>query len=260
MEQIEILVGLPGSGKTTYAKNSKKYTIDCDWEFKYRPKDPVKEIMDKIYWQYQRRNLNILIDGLFTEQSNLENLIEYIYTLYKNCKVILHIWTPDIEKCLHNDKYRRANNSTATINRGLNIDFDLLKNNFPKVEFIKHTIVKKPLWKLFGSYYFNTDDDFAKSESWSCGGNYGNCWDDNKYEVSGETPKPNDLLDDVLVVINPNIGFLQYKKIVEYCCEIDDYRENDYYGGSVLYNFHKIDIEKLYNKLDEFGMLPEEFK
>lgn len=93
------------------------------------------------------------------------------------------------------------------------------------------------------------------SDSWSLGGTFGNCWNDKLGTLSPESPKPFKEFDELLERICPNLTFLQYKKLERECTEIAEYEERDYYGGIEYRSYHKCDLRKLYNLLDEMGYI-----
>lgn len=133
--ELNILMGLPGSGKSYYAKNnfheSSKYAhypdfiVDLDKHMHDDIEMTVKEACDdsdlKVYCNelhpYGNVPVKVCVDGLITTKDNLynvvKNLIEYI-SKYHDSKwrgpfdvhLIVHQWKEDREGSLHNDALR----------------------------------------------------------------------------------------------------------------------------------------------------------
>lgn len=94
---------------------------------------------------------------------------------------------------------------------------------------------------------------------WTTGGiSGGSCWDDgetdNHYFSTGE-PEPNfDELDTTLLNLCPNIGFLQYKQVVN-VVKRDEYTETEYYGNCTNYATKSVLLRDLLNKVVELELL-----
>ena len=109
-------------------------------------------------------------------------------------------------------------------------------------------------WKEKYVLNYTARGDCLISNTWSLGGTYGSCWDDQLHSISAE-PQPASFVefDNLIEKIDPNIGFLKYKKIYNNCVEISTYRDHDYYGGSTENAQFKCDLKKLYNMLEEYN-------
>lgn len=92
------------------------------------------------------------------------------------------------------------------------------------------------------------------SVSWSGGGTYGSCWDNELHQVSGSDPK---VLTEHLEFIEehfPSCTIGAVRAIQESIVE-DSGSEYDYYGGSVTKYSLKITRDKIQDVLEEYGIL-----
>lgn len=260
IKRVHILVGIPGSGKTTWAKSKgssrdlfRKNEIKV-WHFdelisSRKTFDRVlKEVIDSIDG-YKTINEHVL-DGLFLTHEIQARIVHELKD--KNVEIIFHYWEPDIEACLWNDRYRRGLNSSTTISHAI-IDKPI-KSDKVKVE--NHITKRKDSFQMFKDKY-NLKDELRSSE-WSLGGAYGNCYDNEMRSVSGEAPLSSfEEFDNLMEEISSNMTFLQYKKIYNHCVSSDTRYESDYYGGGITYGFYKCDIYKLYEILVEKDIIDE---
>lgn len=278
--KLVIGMGLPASGKTTFLK---EYEKNIKSKYKYGNRNPSIRYHDFDKKKEFRKSLGdydiVIIDGLFLINDDVIRLISEISsaTNYVPDKIEIHYWKPNIEYCLWNDKGRRDKDSTTTIKNALLAEpdaeyivrkfneiesenqkgySDIYKQTFEiDIKIVKHDIVKKPMERMFiDKYNIYEEDGFLKSNSWCTGGSWGDCWG-NSGSVSSSDPEEFYQLDNLLSEICPTISFLQYKKIHSNCVETDSYSDGDYYGGRTWYNFYKCDISKLYEQLNEMGLL-----
>lgn len=286
---IHILMGLPGSGKTYFAKNwiklsdsENSYTIiDLDNHIIDNPnlESVIScEITEKLKYVSWYQNFNCCIDGLILTKDNLKCVIQSCYDNIKSKRnhkfinIIVHIWDDDRQKCVKNDNVRikmgvREKSSRITIQ---NSPFDRLskediidivniidKNIHVKVK--HHTIYKMSDYDGFidkwcPSHITNNEPEFLYSEYWCGGGTWGNCWGDSGTVSSDPTPEFK-YFDDMLTEICPSISFMQYKKLYNECVSIHSEHESDYYGGSTINYCYKLDLKQMYNMLNEMGLI-----
>ena len=252
---VNILVGLPGSGKTYWASSQKdKYAkfliVDCDTLEQVYHKNYMNRIYDNIannfYGNYD--NSFIIIDGLFLTNNSIVKVINSLGPLKKNFKFILHIWNEDRDTCLKNDNGRRKNASTTMIKTGVfeQIDLNSIKTQTGlNINTQKHVVELKPDWAFFADEQKNVKDGKLCSNTWiiSCSSDF-------------YTPElqPKDFLelDELLEKIYPTITYLQYKKLFRECVSIETIYDYEYYVGDITKGRYVCDIEKFYNLIGNF--------
>lgn len=90
--------------------------------------------------------------------------------------------------------------------------------------------------------------------SWTTGGTYGNCWNDQLMPVSPSAPEELTSLDDFLTEYFPNITFMQYRNIIN-AVDTTETREGDYYGGCIYGICKTLSFGNLQDKLERLGLL-----
>lgn len=96
-------------------------------------------------------------------------------------------------------------------------------------------------------------------ENWSTGGiGGGSCWDEGESEhyatPGNDEPDFSDLDTILLHCCEKPPNFMEYKEILKIKEEFD-YSQNEYYGNSTSYRVKFITVKKLYEKLNEMGLL-----
>lgn len=87
---------------------------------------------------------------------------------------------------------------------------------------------------------------------WHTGGySGGNCWnnDEPTYCSSDIENKELNILDKILEMICPKMGFIQYRKLSNDLLKIDSRTESEYYGNTNDYSYKWVDVEDLFNYL-----------
>lgn len=263
--KVTILWGLPGSGKTTWAKSQKGpqrrsnvAIVDVDQLVRHCESHPGRDLFHYIAsevesYSHYKRYENCIIDGLVTTNEQAKNIILAIQGYPDSFEIIF--WKKDIEACLHNDRGRRSLKSTISIE---NLPFEEpskeLIDEF-KIKVTKMNVYRKPNWKVWAQENGLSDDPEMKSESWSLGGTWANCWGNSGAVSASPQPETFKEFDTLLEKVCPNISFLQYRKIYGGCVKTKTYTKGDYYGGSVEYCQYVCDVEKLYNELINTGLI-----
>lgn len=277
-KKVTLLYGLPGSGKTFYAKENSdegRYrptvaVLDVDAIARYLTREGRSDCSwDKIEAHVGRDccgKLNhrdeVIVDGLIT---TIDVAKRYMAAIQKEAteqyKFQIHFkvvwWTPDREACLWNDRGRRKVDSTETIK---NIPFEqpseeAFKEFKANVE--RKKVVRKPVHKAWAGENELGDQDTLESDTWCLGGT-GRGYDGYEWSVS-PTPQPVNFeaFDKLLEKLCPQISFLQYKKVYAACVTIKESSSSDYYGGSTNYAQYSCDLKKLHEALTQIGVITE---
>ena len=285
---VEILVGLPGSGKTYYAKEQgvhpdvifadrskeKAMYICTDKEYCASRPIPIKDIIAGHSFGYwiAHRNKNWdhwIIDGLFLTNDVQHKVVDALnreigkYVDAIKLKIRFVYFKEDREACLYNDQARNRNKlANITIEHAdyEKPDIETLQKDFPKFEF---EMVEKDVHKMNifetkfltkGSCY---NENELRSDTWCLGGTWGNCWGNSGQVSADEQPTEFKEFDDLLTELCPNITLLQYKKLYKATVSIETEEEYDYYGGSVENAYYKCNLKDLYNMMVEMDLINE---
>ncbi len=261
-------MGLPSSGKTTFAKelessNNKLIRhIDFDDLLKRYKKEAVNWLA-YLSVQFGKWGTNtFIIDGLIHTNEQLTLVINEVVKNKELTEIELHYWEENRVQCLINDINRRDISSAFSI-KTLTLDvpnLDELKLLFENTTMKLHKVAVKPDWLVFSDKYnlgCTINQPYLKSDSWSTGGSSGNCWDDDITYYDGDEPLANfEAFDNLITSIDPTISFLTYKKLYAISCSMGEIHEDDYYGGSGShYTYYQCNIEVLYNELVALGIL-----
>jgi len=266
--KVLILMGLPSSGKTTFAKelessNNKLIRhIDFDDLLKRYKKEAVNWLA-YLSVQFGKWGTNtFIIDGLIHTNEQLTLVINEVVKNKELTEIELHYWEENRVQCLINDINRRDISSAFSI-KTLTLDvpnLDELKLLFENTTMKLHKVAVKPDWLVFSDKYnlgCTINQPYLKSDSWSTGGSRGNCWNDEITYYDGDEPLANfEQFDNLITSIDPTISFLTYKKLYAISCSMGEIHEDDYYGGSGShYTYYQCNIEVLYNELVALGIL-----
>lgn len=295
VKSIHVLVGLPGSGKTTWARkymsdyetekrnirNGIRYNgvklVNCDYYLEQKHINTIEEVLEEAshYDSYSKYD-EIVLDGLFLNNESIINALKYIFNAVKNndeyywadknakYQVIIDFWIPNRELCLHNDKGRREIDSAITImNANINVSIDELKKEFPDIDFLwyNHSVEKATSWDKFKfkyGYDFNgQENEYITSDSWTTGGTWANCWG-NEGTCSAEPESDFEQLDEILQEEYPDITYLKFKELKKKYIQLDEWGDHDYYGGCEYKAQWKIKVKDLYDFLVENGKIVED--
>lgn len=166
---INIAIGLPGSGKTTYFKSQAGTYIDGDSFSNLDDLITVVKLAPQPIW----------LDGLFLTsavQHKLRRAFGYIIRWY--------YWTPDVNACLHNDSLRNRPLSSAITIRNSSVHKPS-SSGVITMQTIKYDVFHDFLLAL----YPECASHFC-SYTWSLSGTSGNCWNDELCHISADNPEP----------------------------------------------------------------------
>tara|TARA_R110000851_G_scaffold47424_1_gene115138 strand:- start:79430 stop:80275 length:846 start_codon:yes stop_codon:yes gene_type:complete len=275
IKKLHITVGLPASGKTTWAKKfsrtkkrgyygSSMPHIELDYYKKFRgsPKDTMTVLKERVTGSSEES----IVDGLFLTEDDVIKALLFLINQNKIAikEVVIHYWKPNREYSLWNDLYRREVDSVITIENGVMDDFDNvfgLKAKLPSIDFSieRHDVVKAEAYRLFASKHNITlnEGGEVQGESWCTGGTWNDCWENTGNVPSDPSPEGMSVLDDLLETICPSVSFLQYKRIMNDCVYVEDFSDGDYYGGTTYHNKYVLRMGALYNYLVEAKLIDE---
>jgi hypothetical protein len=276
------MMGLPGSGKTTFAKElerkigtHKTLYIDMDnlpsiYEYYYTDGADLYELLKMNVEQIQRSHTinNIIIDGLILTNDDIIKVINAVSFYVKELVVKIYHWNEDRELCLKNDGGRRELSSSTTI---LNAKYEKVDTDYICSKFDDNTIssvkeiIKKVVLKEGWERYFRhstianeVNDDFKiRSSRWCAGGTCGSCFHEGLSQITADERPEFYELDDLLEEICPTITFIHYKKLIKECVEIESNYERDFYGGGCTYNNWVCDLKLLYATLKDLDYIIE---
>lgn len=282
---FDILVGLPGSGKTHYAFCKKREEgdscccIDCD----YLKENNID--LDCIFNDDMLTNIfllekydHIIFDGLFTSTESQKNVIESIIRSYKDFFFTPHhqlninfiYFNENRDVCLYNDSFRSNKRQADITIKHLPLDkpdIDSFKKQYTE-DFLTFSLTTKDIYKMskvdilrekhYNKYWSEKlNTDVMVSETWNVGGTVCD-YTGGEYKVTPEyQPTSFEELDDLLLEIAPKVSFLEYKKIMNTCVTIEEDDDWDYYGGCVHSKLYCCKLDLLFSLLKEFGYLED---
>lgn len=247
MSNIFITVGLPGSGKTVYAKTQAEKNNAV-----YIDGDLFKNLSELLNFCFETilntKKKDIYLDGFFINKK----IQEKIYTFFSS-RFISVYWVyfePNKENCLYNDNMRvksgeRSQSSTQIILKSeVHKPFSVC--NFIKTE--KYDFIYTVKEELKEDFYLEED-----STSWCTGGTIGTCWDEEgPAELSPqdeltleEFESYTNILKHYFVDYESKIEDFNFRKYVITCND----SEADYYGGVEYFSFLRLDIRGLLEEI-----------
>lgn len=269
-KEIHIMMGLPGSGKTYYIRHhlideTKYINIDLDIFTSCDKYERLKRWLTKEY----NHLYSAVIDGRCFTKPDLNNIIKCFIGV--NCcegsKIIIHHWIENRELCEENyskrDDLEFNSNSISMIHVSAyhqitEMDVKKILNDnglLNEVKVIYHIVPKiSELDKILNRY--SNDSSYIQSESWSTGGTCSN-WMGHTSVIAPDPVPEFWMFDNLMLEICPNITFLQYKKLYKECVIIENYSENDYYGGYESFSYYRCDKEHLKELIEEMKFIKE---
>lgn len=255
MIKVHILCGLPGSGKTTFARslsgNPKIKVIDVD-EIVKGKENKMAFFLSKLNGLLEELDCEeAVLDGLFLDKKVYEVILK---ELSPDVEVVFHYWERNRKLCLYNDEGRRNVNSSITIRsaRFQEPDIEKLKILNKNISLESHVIKKKgePMTLEEFKQKYNKGEEYIYSEHWCAGGENIDCWGE-VFKVDKEDPPEEWAFDEIISNIKEEISGEQYEKIKSYCVWIEENSESDYYGGIVENHHYMCSLNVLFETLQE---------
>lgn len=264
---VEILRGLPGSGKSYYAKNRKNELIASG---KYTEDQVEIFSFDDLFFLPSRLMSNleyIIADGLFLTNDSICDFIQKMNKRKGKLQVLnynLTCWNEDRETCLYNDRNRRALNSENTIRNAVYETFDsdyifektgirICLDNVHWREVVKKNgdfteIIKQKNVEVDGSELY--------SEGWIVEGKvrgYDHEYNSVYAPIHGEErPILFTELVDFLEKEYPDLKLHNFKEICNCFVKIERYEEWDYYSR-VVKERYVCNLKDIVEYLDYLG-------
>mgnify|MGYP004626444277 CR=1 FL=1 len=257
-QNVYILSGLPGSGKSYFAKKMQQENE--------KNKVFIFSEDEKTRW-YTYHNKEWSIDTIIMDGLHLTNdsIISTIKDVKKNLrlpqywKFSIIRWNEDRKTCLNNDKNRRDLSSEKTIKNAifekLNLDKIKKATTLDEINLIKKKVELKPdyLEKIENKKKYNIQGNYLISEEWTISGttrSYDENWNSVYSPIYSDTTPDFTELDDYLTEICPNISFLTYKKIKKECVDVVEYTNNDYYSTTED-AYYRCNLEKMFEIINK---------
>ena len=268
---LKVLVGLPASGKTTYAQevvekyqekyidNEAYFHIDLDALMESAKNQGLAtDVSSVLTWVLKKLSCtNLILDGLFLSNSSIVKAINHCLADRTVDEIEVHYWEPNRARCLRNDKYRRELGSALTIKRvilePINLEYIKEETGFSAIRLYEHEVVRKPAYNIFGDKYkVNLSKRrYINSDEWVTGGSTNDGYGSMQEEEVEEQPLTFVGFDDLIADVCPEISYKQYQELYAKSVVIVEEvgNEIDYYGSHTDTSYYQCDLEVLYNEL-----------
>lgn len=274
--KIALVWGLPGSGKSTWAKKliHEWSIVDMDHIMRrgeherrnaklLRGAELIHEVTFAALRQVSVFGRNkIIIDGLIINNAFAKELLASLSAMLEahlpkiKIEYSIHWWALDRPTCIYNDNNRRKISSRMTIK---NAPFeepseDLLKA-FEIKECVRHTVKRKSEFEawmhLLG--FSSADQTVFSSNRWATGGEVHNCHGDIMRVRPEDSLGKDQFLEFNQVVMNVPEEYHQV--IWDASVTTESFTDSDYYGGFQYYEYYEICLKKCYDKFLELGFV-----
>lgn len=251
--EVQILHGLPGSGKTYYADSMKQNNEKVNVVSLDQP---------LFFGNWIEYDTEIcIIDGLLLTNKAIIDTIKKVKAYqnkYRKLNIKIISWKENRELCLKNDQYRRKESSKDTIKYAEfeKIDTTKIKNETGyDVTVEEKEIVLKPdyVFCCEGKAIRGLKGDYLFSDSWILSGesrSYDSEWKPCYYRVDGEEPPDFEELYTFLEAYKPDLTALQLRYIQKNLIEFFEFDDDDYYSRLHKAQY-KINMKDLLSYIDK---------
>lgn len=244
--KVQILMGLSGSGKTTYAMNLARFdssVVRINLDALQSSRGVIETLNSFNSFYGSSKTHTYVIDGLIHTNNQLIDVLKELLHNKELNKVEVHYWKENKEQCLTNNLYRRKVSNYTSI-EDLTLDIpseEELKSIFLNTVVIHHEVPQKPDWLIFSDKHglsCTLNNPYFRSDGWSTGGTCGGCSLDEPQPIEEEdAPDSFDEFDDLIESIDNEISPNVHEELSKECVSIESYGSRDYYGVMLLMIF-----------------------
>lgn len=277
VEQIDVLVGLRGCGKTSWGRTEQAkrnehkpiYQKSCHYiDMRSIWVGPFGRRSSKDVMYLTAENLRLSQESIILENPDIltaQNFLDFILPFTTEGvvsfgKIVFHVWEPNVEACIYNADSFSAEEAERLRSQKVDVSDTRCVSAVLKteVEIVKHKTDFKPAWKHFcsvnGIKLFN--DKYMFSDSWVAGGCYGDADGGVSTAITPEDPiEVFEEFDTLIDKVCPHISLKTYRKITSECCTIlTTLEENS--DDEIYHSRHVCDMERFYEILNSLNSSP----
>ena len=253
IRELHILMGLPGAGKTDWARTYKSVKDEGScWS-------NVKIVNRTFTWHNASRYM--VVDGYFTTISAIQEFVNILYEQIDVEKIVIHRWRDDVEACNWNNRGRNIDENlfnSMMIERPKRKDFNG-EVYFDRLSVETHEVIRKPKWKTLPIEDIPQSSfkgDKLMSSSWTVSGCSRDLDGNVNYDYTAEEAVQFTELQNLLLRINQDFPLRYYLEIFSKMISEVETFERDYY--SEVYSHHyECDMNNLYDYLVEKGVVED---
>lgn len=268
-------------GKRDPINYAAQYAVEYVEVLSTDPRCSIDDIwIDGLILSYE--DINKLVDKIIYEMSkaNTESWLVFNDELI-SVTINIHQYECNRDNCLHND-INRYNNGERQLASNISIEntpyvvldknqieslcktcLESSENEEMHLKYVKFNLeyellpVKKcGTWELYYKSKGTLNPNILESNSWSRGGSWCDYRGCHGTIEASDQPEFTEL-DNILLETCPNLPILIYKKIYKDYVTINEYSEDDYYGGTEYKANYVADMKAIYDYLREKNLIEE---